>query len=82
MLKYNDIILYNKTAKVKNGKYYQLFYWDKKWVFAGENSAANDSVLFQNVPENAVYKIEIPNSDMSKRFRCFTVDNNNVQHWW
>ena len=82
MLKYNDILLYNKTAQVKNSKPYQLFYWDKKWVFAGENTAANDSVLFQNVPENALYKMEIPDSATSKRFRCFTVDNNNVQHWW
>lgn len=82
MLNYNDILLFNKTAQVKNGRSYQLFYWDKKWVFAGENRAANDSALFKNVPVNTLYKMEIPDSAMSKRFRCFTVDNKNVQHWW
>lgn len=78
---WTDILYKNKTGKIKNDMTYQLFYWDEKWIFAAESRGRKDSVYFKNVPKDAVYKIEIPGADMSRRFRCFTVENN-FQNWW
>ena len=79
---WENILVRNITGKIKNDKIYRLFYWDKEWIRAAENRAENDSVLFKNVPANAVYKIEIQGEKMNNRLRCFTVDENNVQNWW
>jgi hypothetical protein len=79
---WEDILIENKTGKIENDSIYQLFYWDNKWILAAEALGRNDSVFFKNVPKNAVYKIEIPGADMSRRFRCFTVEEKNTQNWW
>lgn len=81
-LKWQSILIDNETGKVKNDTPYQLFYWEDGWVFLSENQAKNGTVFFRDVPKNAVYKIEISGADMSQRFRCFTVEDNNTQNWW
>jgi hypothetical protein len=79
---WQDILYENVTGRVENKTLYQLYYWNKKWVYVAESRAKNDSVYFTNAPKNAVYKIEIPGSKMNARIRCFTVDENNNQNWW
>ena len=73
---------YNYTAKVVNDTNYNLFYWDKEWIFVDEQRAENDTLIFQNAPKNALYKLENINDTKSFRHRCFTVDNKNNQFWW
>ncbi len=76
------ILLENKTAKIKKGSLYKLFYWDKEWLLVGEQKAKNDTLLFTNAPENALYKLEEKNDSNAVYNRCFTVDLNNKQNWW
>ena len=76
------ILLENKTAKIKKGSFYSLFYWNKEWLLVGEQKAKNDTLVFSNAPENALYKLEEKNDSNAVNNRCFTIDLNNKQNWW
>lgn len=77
-----SILKENITGVVKNNVTYNLYLWKNKWVHIGEKKAHNGIVKFNNIPKNALYKLESPSNPKSKLNRCFTIDNTGNQKWW
>ncbi len=69
-----------EKASFKNGKMYELFYWNDKWISIGKQKAENKALIFENVPSNALYWLVEENS--RKEERIFTIDKNGKQIWW
>lgn len=63
------------------GDVYQLLYWDKgKWNIIAEHKAGHeDSLSFDNVPENALFLLH--NASRGKEERIFTYEKGQ-QIWW
>lgn len=63
------------------GDVYQLLYWDKgKWNIIAEHKAGHeDSLSFDNVPENALFLLH--NASRGREERIFTYENGK-QIWW
>lgn len=65
----------------KTGKKYTFFYWDKKWINAGTQTANEDKVLsFENVPSNTLYLLISEYSQ--KKERVFTVKADGTLERW
>ena len=69
----------NDGNSVETGDFYELVYWDKKWISLGKKVALADSVIFNNVPENSLFLLH----DLTKgqEERIFTYKKNK-QIWW
>jgi hypothetical protein len=61
------------------GLQYELFFWDKGWVSAGEQSASGTTLTFEAVPADRLYWL-VP-KDSRKLERIFTFDDGQ-QVWW
>lgn len=69
----------NDGNMVEIGDEYELVYWDKSWVSAGKQIATTDSLIFENVPANALYLLH--NHTKGWEERIFTYKNGK-QVWW
>lgn len=58
---------------------YELFFFDKGWHSIGTMHSDSNSVLFRDVPQNALYLLK--NLSKGKEERIFTISGNN-QVWW
>ena len=67
----------------KNGIYpdmqYELFYWADKWVSAGVKRANGMSLLYEDVPKDALFWLK--NHTEGREERIFTYENGE-QVWW
>jgi len=65
----------------RTDKKYMFFYWDKKWIKAGEKTADLSKVLsFDNIPANTVYLL-VPEYSQRKE-RIFTVKEDGTLERW
>lgn len=58
---------------------HKLHYWDNKWVNIGKGNILEDSLRFDNIPSNALYRLLGPNED--HRERVFTYENCQFKYW-
>ena len=64
---------------IEPGDEYELVYWDKSWVSTGRQIATTDSLIFKNVPSDALYLLH--NHTKGREERIFTYENGK-QVWW
>ena len=71
-----------KYLVLRPGKRYKLLYWDNNWKAAGEKTAEEDalSLVFDNVPANALYLLVPEYSQKMERPFMITPDGKRV--WW
>jgi hypothetical protein len=65
---------------LKNGKEYELFYWNDDWKSIDKKTATDKPLTFDNIPSNALYRLVEKDSD--KEERPFTIDKNGIQVFW
>lgn len=68
----------NDSNYIIPGKKYELFYWDKLWVSAGQKSAKDSFLNYKNVPSGTIYWLRC--LDEGKEERIFTYENG-TQIW-
>jgi len=61
------------------GRQYELLYWDGDWKSHGSATAADQPLMFSNVPAGCLYRLVAADSD--KEERIFTL-NGVLQVWW
>ena len=69
----------NDENFIIKGNVYELMYWDKGWNSLGVKEAQEFSLLFDNVPANALYWLKCLTE--GKEERIFTYENGK-QIWW
>ena len=69
----------NDKNNIIKGLEYELFYWDRRWISLGMNTANDYFLVFDNVPQNALLFLICTTE--GKENRIFTYDNNK-QKWW
>lgn len=75
-----DHIVYtprNRDNYVRPNDVYELFYCDRDWVSAGTIKATADSLVFQNIPENALLLLR--NHTRGNAERIFVYENGGQQ---
>jgi len=80
--KKTNLVITQKSPEgpnVEKGKDFELFYWDDKWLSLGKKIASSNTIVFENVPQNALYWIHSKNK--STKERIFTYKNNKLK-WW
>jgi len=65
-------------SELKDGKTYEMFYWDDEWVAAGEKEAGSDPLSF-SAPQDRLYWVV--EKDSKRLERIFTVESGR-QVWW
>lgn len=73
---------FNFTAVVNDTIDYRLYYWKNKWLSVADAKAKNGTIVFNDAPANALYKLVDLDEPGTKTHRCFTVDENNKQFFW
>jgi hypothetical protein len=68
----------NDDNHINIGETYELFYWNKVWISLGTQTA-NDTVLYYNVPKNAL--LWLRNITKGKEEYPFIVDKHKNQIW-
>lgn len=69
----------NDSNYIIPGKKYELFYWDKLWVSAGQKFAKDYFLNYKNIPSGTIYWLRC--LDEGKEERIFTYENG-TQIWW
>jgi|GEM_PF-57586 hypothetical protein len=71
----------NDDNGVMPGQLYELFFWNKKWVSLGRQTASNKTyrLSYKNVPSNALFLLR--NLTKGKEERIFTYEGGK-QVWW
>ena len=75
-----DRIVYtprNRDNYVRPGDVYELFYCERDWQSAGTIKATADSLVFRNIPENALLLLR--NHTRGKDERIFVYENGEQQ---
>ncbi len=70
---------YNNSNTVKMNDLYELFYWDGGWKSLGRKRAAEKSLVYENIPVNALLLLK--DLDRGKQERPFTIENGQQQFW-
>jgi hypothetical protein len=73
------IINGKQRSKPKDKGLYNLYYWNKEWIFAATSRATKSGVTFSNVPSNALYKVTSAESKGHERPFSY---NGKDQQWW
>lgn len=68
------------AAAVQNDKHYELFYWDKDWVSAGQQIADSYKVQFKNVPAGTLYLLHCRDCEYREE-RIFTYEDGKQLFW-
>jgi predicted glycosyltransferase len=81
-LKAIDIHQEEKYLVFRPGKKYSLYYWDNKWIKAGEKVSGDQtiSLVFEKVPSNALYLLRPEYSQGMER--PFMITNEGKRVWW
>ncbi len=79
-------IVQNATDNVKKvflekDKFYELFYWNDKWVSLGVRESKGEPLEFNNIPSNSLYRLVEVNSNDEEE-RIFTIGKDGSQIWW
>jgi len=69
----------NDDNNVIPGGEYELLYWDNRWKSFAKKTAVSDSLVFENVPSNALYLLHFYGEGTEERI--FTYENGS-QIWW
>lgn len=64
---------------IKRGDEYELFYYDREWKSLGRQVADADSLVYHNVPDNAL--LWLKNHTEGKEERIFTYENGKQRFW-
>ncbi len=64
---------------IKPGDEYELFYYDLEWRSLGRQTAETDSLVYHNVPDNAL--LWLRNHTEGKEERIFTYNNGKQRFW-
>lgn len=64
---------------IEPGDQYELVYWNKSWISVGRQIATADSLIFENVPSDALYLLH--NHTKGREERIFTYEDGE-QVWW
>jgi hypothetical protein len=52
------ILFRNNLNVIENGVYYKLYMWNNyNWQYIGEELGKNESVVFEHIPDNALYQL-------------------------
>lgn len=78
-LSYIEFCPWNDMNMIEKGDDYELFYYNYGWHSLGRRIADADSLLYHNVPENALFWLR--NHTKGKEERIFTYENGR-QIWW
>lgn len=71
----------DKYLKYREGKSYKLFYWDNKWILAGEKLAGKENYLeFEKIPKESLL-LMIPEYSQGKE-RPFYITPSGERIWW
>lgn len=65
---------------VTEGKTYELYYWDHKWVSAGTQQGEGYPLQYEHVPSGGLYWLNCTDCDSDEE-RIFTYENGK-QVWW
>jgi hypothetical protein len=65
--------------KLEKNKKYTLYYWNDKWIEIDTKKTMDETLSFENVPNNAFYWLVA--DDSRKEERIFTIENGK-QVWW
>lgn len=65
--------------RIVKGEMYELFYWDAEWKSIGKQCASENRLVFNNIPQNALFRIH--NHTRGKEHRPFTYEKGK-QIWW
>jgi len=69
-----------RKASFKPNTFYELFYWDDKWISLGKKKSINNKFIqFKNVPTNTLFWLVQENSN--KEERIFYYDGDGIK-WW
>lgn len=69
-----------KRKRPVNGEAYSVFYWkNNKWQYLDTEIAANNHIVFPEVPQNAL--LHLADKDKKLIGRCFTLDKGEMI-WW
>jgi len=82
--KTTDIVVRKKypedvSNNIRKGEAYELFYWRDEWLSLGIVKASSDSLIYNNVPEHALFLIKDINKDGQERIFTYSDDK---QIWW
>jgi hypothetical protein len=69
----------NRDNYIRPGDTFELFYMDKEWKSSGIIKSKSDSLLYKNVPVNAL--LYLKNHSRGEQERIFTYENGK-QIWW
>jgi len=69
----------NDDNNVIPGSDYELLYWDNEWKSFAKKTATSDSLVFENVPSNALYLLHYYGEGVEERI--FTYENDK-QIWY
>ncbi|GHT78832.1 hypothetical protein AGMMS50262_21880 [Bacteroidia bacterium] len=61
------------------GDFYELFYWNNKWVSMGKKQATDIKLIYENLPAGTIYWIR--NLSRGKDERIFSYENGTLK-WW
>lgn len=64
---------------IEPGDDYELVYWNNEWISIKHQTATTDSLVFDNVPKEALYLLH--NHTKGKQERIFTWEDGK-QTWW
>ena len=53
----------------------RFYYWDKKWINIGKGDLNIDTLKFDNIPSNTLYRLG------NHKERIFTYKNNKLRYW-
>jgi len=64
---------------IRKGEKYELFYYDKEWKSLGVQMAQADSLIYRNVPDNALLWLRSKAGEIEERIFTF---KDGKQIWW
>ena len=79
---YSISIVPKSGIQVNNNQDFTLYYWDNDWIQDKTVKGNQESLIFENIPSDALYLIK--SSKMESSYyaeRIFTYKNGRV-YWW
>lgn len=75
-----DFIPYTKSMMLPECRY-KLFYWENGWHDVGEKEGNNQFLLFENVPEGTLYRLENDYNKPQKNMERIFMYEDGIMHW-